>query len=89
MGNFGCTQIRTSSSCSYEKKKDFFYFWGGLGLGLAYLAQRFNRPLDKNPKKFGYFCTKKRTFLAKRWGNWGELVEVFGLNIPLALLIDP
>ena len=30
MGKFGCTQIRTSSSCSSEKKKDFLIFLGWL-----------------------------------------------------------
>ena len=30
MGKFGCTQIRTSSYCSPEKKKDLFNFWRGL-----------------------------------------------------------
>ena len=44
-------------------------------LGLAYLAQRFNRPFDKNPRKhfFGrYFCTLKRTSLAEKMGLLGE-----------------
>ena len=47
MGKFGCTQIRTSSSCSSERKKDF----GNLFLGSEYFAQRLNRPFGKNPKK--------------------------------------
>ena len=57
MGIFGCTQIPTSSSCSYENKKDYLnLFFSGLG----YFAQW---PFDKTgPKKFdppGTFLVKK------------------------------
>ena len=31
MGKFGCTQIRTSSSCSSEKTKDALISFGGEG----------------------------------------------------------
>ena len=48
MGKFGCTQIRTSSSESSERKKEF----GNLFFGFRYFAQRFNRPFDKNSKKW-------------------------------------
>ena len=44
MGEFGCTQIRTSSSCSFDKKKDFLT----CVLGSEYFAQRFNWPFDEN-----------------------------------------
>ena len=47
MGKFGCTQIRTSSSCSSEKKKNVVICF----LGLEYFAQRFNKSFDKNGQK--------------------------------------
>ena len=87
MGKFVCTQIRTSCSCSCEKKKDFlnlfFWVWNILPRGLIGL-------LTKTPKKnLGYFCTLKRTFLANKWGFRSELGQVLGSNVPLAVLIDP
>ena len=65
MGKFGCTQIRTSSSCSARKKKDLSNFGGGL----TYLAQRFNQLFDKNPKKNRGVLSKGRLNL---WANYSE-----------------
>ena len=69
MVKFGCTQNRTSSFWSFEKKKNLLKFFGGL----AYLAQRYNRPFDKNPKKLTLFSTPrwpKKGVLGKSWGEF-------------------
>ena len=57
-GKFGCTQIRSSSSCSSEKKKDFFK---SVFLGSEYFAQRFNRPVDKKGKQNWPFFSPPRS----------------------------
>ena len=62
MGKFGCTQIRTSSYCSSEKKKDFLICF----LGLENFAQRFNQHFDKNgPKTDDHVEMEKFTQLTK------------------------
>ena len=76
MGKFGCTQIRTSSSCSSERKKDFdnLFFSGS-----EYFAQRFNRPVEENGQKsLTNILTPRGTFLAKKGGYSWELAGVFG-----------
>ena len=85
MGKFGCLQIRTSSSCNFEKKKILILF-----LGLEYFAQRFNRPVDKMPKKdLPIFRSSGVGFLANKGGYRHNLAWLSGLNVPLVLLIDP
>ena len=44
MGEFGCTQIRTSNSCSSKRNS----FLAICFLGSEYFAQRFNRPFGEN-----------------------------------------
>ena len=53
MGKIGCTQIRTSSSCSSEKTKDvliFFFFGGGGRVGI-YCPEVSSAIWQKRPKK--------------------------------------
>ena len=71
MEEFGCTQIRSSSSCSCEKKTFFLI----CSLGLEYCAQRFNRPFDKNGQKilFTLSLTPRGMFLAKKMVIGGDL----------------
>ena len=86
MGKFGCTQIRTSSSSSSEKKKDFFNLF--LGFGISCPEAFWKRKKTKKWEGGGYFCTIKRTYLAKTLGYRGELGRVFGSNVTLAVLIS-
>ena len=49
-------------------------------MGLEYFAQRLNRPFDKNGKKKNFNPP----------GNVsGQIIGIWGSNVPLALLIDP
>ena len=41
------------------------------------------------PSIVGRFLATQVTFLAKFWGYSWELAGVFGINVPVALLIDP
>ena len=61
IGEFGSTQIRTSSFCSSDRKKDVICF-----LGSEDFAQRFNRPFDENYQKtfLGRFLKTQVTILA-------------------------
>ena len=77
MGVFGCTQIRTSSSCSSERKKDannLFFF------GSEYFAQRFNQHVDENGQK--KLPITQVTVLADFWGCRREYGGIFDSNVP-------
>ena len=80
MGKFGCTQIRTSSSCSSKKTKDVKKKMGGGG-GFEYIAQRFNRPFDKNGQKhFDPFFDSLGEVFGQKMGLQGGSVGSFWLK---------
>jgi len=80
MGKFGCTRLRTSSSCTSERNEYFGSLFSGVRniflRGLICL-------LTKMAKKWGRFLATYVTCLAKLWGY-----RVFCSNVFLALLID-
>ena len=76
IGEFGCTQIPTSSSCSFERKKDLLNqsFWFG-----NFLPRSLINLLTKMAKKIFLtnFLTTQVTFLAEFWVSKLEPVDVF------------
>ena len=82
MGEFGCKQIRTSSSCTFDRKKDFFNLFFGFRIFCQEIWSAFWQRWQKK-------LISSVIFSAKFWGYRGALGFFFGSNVPLALLIDP
>ena len=75
IGEFDCTQIRTSTSFSFEEKKIFVKYFFGFLIFCSWL----NRPFDKIWGGEGnHFWTPTGTFLAKFRGYRHDLARLFG-----------